>query len=280
MINDKDYEESCEIGVDCGGPCNSCSGVQVPGYLQERNRLLTLIMIISIIVISILLIIYRFTHEYIKKIISKIDFYFASKKKRRKEEALLGLSFADRIINKLNRLESRLSGKTQTLDLAIEFSKIVREYFKYVLNIDYEFTYNELLNELKKKGINPEIEILLIDFFKRATQTEFAGNKIRRRELQTLINEMKEMVHLTSKEKPKNILKLIEIPAKIKDVDKVFIVITNIEKLLERNDIDRAMKLYIKVLDAYNKLEEKDKDSVYPILTRLYKELKLAAGRN
>ena len=276
---DGSVKEMCEIGVDCGGPCGPCKGVEVPGYLQERNRLLTLIMIITIVILSILLIIYRFTHEYIKKSFAKIGFYIATRKKRREEATLLGLSFADRIINKLNRLESRLSGKTPTRELAVEFSRIVREYFKYILNIDYEFTYNELLDELKKKGINPDIESLLIEFFKRATRVEFAGHRIRRRELQSLINEAKEVVHLTSKEEPKKRLKLIEIPIKIKDIDKVFIAITNIEKLLERNDIERAMKLYLRILNAYNKLEERDKDSVYPLLSRLYKELKLAARR-
>ncbi len=276
---DGSIKEMCEIGVDCGGPCPPCPGIEVPGYLQERNRLLTLIMIITIVILSILLIIYRFTHEYIKKSLAKIGFYIATRKKRAEEAILLGLSFADRIINKLNRLESKLSGKTPTRELAVEFSRIVREYFKYILNIDYEFTYNELLNEMKKKDINSEIEGLLVEFFKRATHVEFAGHKIRRRELQSLINEAKEVVHLTSKEEPKKRLKLIEMPGKIKDIDKVFIAITNIEKLLERNDIGRAMKLYLKILNAYNKLEERDKNSVYPLLSRLYKELKLAARK-
>jgi len=276
---DGSVREVCEIGIDCGGPCKPCPGIEVPGYLQERNRKLTLIMIIIIVSISILLIIYRFTNEQIKKFLAKAIFYVASRKKREKEKELLALSFADKIINRLNKLESKLPRKYSTHTLSSEFSRIVREYFKDILNLQYEFTYDELLKEIKKKGLNPEIESLLVDFFNRATKIEFAGHKLRRRELQSLINEAKEIVHLTSKEEEDKKLKLIQIPKEIKDVDKVFIAITNIEKLLSRNDIKRAMKLYLKTLDAYNDLKEKDKDIIYPVLKRLYKELKLAAGR-
>ncbi len=279
LQKDGSVKEICEIGVDCGGPCPPCPGIEVPGYLQERNRKLTLIIIIIIVSMSILLIIYRFTNEQIKKFFARAIFYAASRKKREKEQELLALSFADKIIHKLNKLESKLPRKYSTHALSAEFSRIVREYFKDILNLEYEFTYDELLREIKKKNVNPEIESLLVEFFNRATKIEFAGHKLRRRELQSLINEAKEIVHLTSKEEEKKKLRLIQIPKEIKDVDKVFVAITNIEKLLSRNNVKMAMRLYLKTLDAYNDLEEKDKDIIYPVLKRLYKELKMAAGR-
>ncbi len=269
----------CEVGVDCGGPCESCSEIEVPGYFQDRNRLLTLIMVILILLLSIFIITYKYTHEYIKKLLAKLGIYFASRKARYEEERLLSLSFADKIIEKLDKLERQLPSKKTTKELSVEFSKIVREYFRDILSLEYEFTYEELLAELQKKRLDPMLEKILIPFFKKAIQSEYGGVNLRRRELHSLIDEAKEIVHLTSQEKPKEKINLEKIPKNKLEIDKVYIAVSNIEKLLEFDEVKKATKLYIKTLDAYNNLPEREKDAVYPHLTRLYSEMKLAARR-
>jgi hypothetical protein len=279
LQEDGSYTRECETGVDCGGLCPPCLEVEVPGYFEDKNRLLTLVMIISVVAISIFLITYKFTHEFFKKLLAKLGIYIASRKRRKEEAQLLSLSFADKIIEKLNKLEKQLSTKKETRYISSEFSKIVREYFREILNLKYEFTYEELLNELKKKGLDSEMESMLVSFFKKAIEVEYSKYRLRRRELHSLIDEAKEIVHLTSRHEPKENLKLENIPKDKLEIDKLYIVISNIQKLLEFNKVEAATKLYTNALDAYNDLSEKDKDQIYPHLKRLYKEIKIAAMR-
>ena len=54
---------------------------------------------------------------------------------------------------------------------------------------------------------------------------------------------------------------------------------SNSQKLLQNNEIEKAMKLYMVLLDRYNRLSEKEKDIIYPHLSRLYNEIKLSSKR-
>jgi hypothetical protein len=273
-----------ETGVDCGDPCEPCKEIEVPIYLKERNNFLTTILISSILLLAILLILYKFAHQHIKKFLAKLNWLMAGKKKRKKEKLLLEVSASKSILDELDKLERRIK-KDNVQDLSSEFSKIIKKYFKDLFKVGYEFTNEELIKEMKLKKLEPELEKILIELFTKSSEIEYARYNISKTELQTLIDEAREIVNLTSLEdknkenKQKEEINLEEKDPKLNEVEKMLVSVSNSQKLLQNNKTQESMKLYMDLLDSYNKLPEKDKSTMYPHLSRLYGEIKLASKK-
>jgi len=179
----------------------------------------------------------------------------------------------------LNTLQDTMHEKSID-DLAKEFTNTIRQYFKTVFNVEYEFTYEEFLEELNKKDIDARLKKVLISFFKRIPQIEFGGTQLTKQELQSLIDEMHEIVNATSGiVAPHDELRKQLKKVQGKGLDRIYQLISNAEIYLRMGEVREAARIFATVKRAYDGLREADKHRLYDQVQRLYDEIKLGANR-
>ena len=154
------------------------------------------------------------------------------------------------------------------------FSSLVRKYFKHLFELNFEFTYQELIKEINTRNLSETFKKILLRFFDRSLVLEFSGNQIQKTEFRALIGEFKLILFLTAKEplniddpelKPKNHTKL----------DRLYHEIAQAESYLRNNQIDEASTLYKKLHSGFDKLDHDHKQKIHSFVERLYHEINL-----
>ena len=108
------------------------------------------------------------------------------KKERVPEEATRDLT---PFIEKINAIEKKLV-KTKDADAVFkELSPVIKDFFKALLSIQYEFTDEEMVGVLEKKKKH------LVDFAQRISEMKFSGNKVTEAQAEALIKEFKGIAH-------------------------------------------------------------------------------------
>ncbi|MBN2423091.1 hypothetical protein JXB41_07755 [Candidatus Woesearchaeota archaeon] len=275
-----------ETGIDCGGPCKPCaiiapaenltgikSLVEKPSPI-ERFPWLTSLMMIIILVLGILVILHRFKPQLFRWILP-----FIKRRKKKKEKLLLKEKYKETILEKLAKFQRKIP-KTSKSRLIDEFSGIVREYFRNLFNFDHEFTYEELIDEIKTKEISKNIKDMLLGFFTTTTEIEFGGKKIEKAELYTLVSEFIEIIKLTSisaappEKDIKSDKEFLEKVKSKKKSDEIFLEISEAHLALRKNKINEAYSSYMKVINDYQTLSGEDKKRTNKFIKRLYEEIK------
>jgi hypothetical protein len=304
-----------EDGIDCGGPCPPCAVVEevppvvekpIPPAIIARRRLVWLSLVLMVLMMAILVLTYRYYWPYILQFYRRIPWIVY--RRRREEERVVIVEeekVRESVLAGLEKIEKQLYQKSPE-ELSRKFSAIMRQFFKDIFNLEYEFTYEELRMEVSKRKISPTLKEILMSYSKRISEIEYGGYKITREELYTLVEEAREIVKLMTKPtgKEKGAIKeeqkkerREEIVNKIrqifkkerlkKDVKKVPQKPVSTQKLvyglikealssLKDGDIRGAEKTYYKALKIYNKLAVEDKKKVYGSILRLYDEIKLS----
>jgi len=196
------------------------------------------------------------------------------KNKIRKKHHIELKSVAQIMRGKLSKLEAELTTK-HIEDLSKDFTRIIRQHFKASYNIDYEFTYEELLHELKKRDVDPALQKIVGSFFKRIPQIEFGGTTLDKQELQSLIEEMHSIVSLTagtseSQEDLRKRLKKIT----VKGPSRIYQLISQAELHLRLGEVKEAMKFYVLIKREYDVLDDKHKKHLYDQVRRLFDEIR------
>lgn len=138
-----------------------------------------------------------------------------------------------------------------------ELMKMVRKFFADYLNINYEFTYEELEKELKEKKKN------IVFFSKKLSKIEYGPHPIGKGSLMKMTGEFKDIV------------KRIESQTKTsldfsKDVKKIKNLINNGKKISKR-DLSSAIKLYSEVYSLYHELPSKEKRKLNSAVKEFHK---------
>ena len=92
-------------------------------------------------------------------------------------------------------------------DSFIQFFHIVRLFFAELFKIKYEFTFEELSNELERKRIDKNLKEKILFFLKKLSVVEYSNERLSESELGKLLNEfLKLFEKLTfNEEKPEEI---------------------------------------------------------------------------
>ncbi|MDD4877642.1 MAG: hypothetical protein PHO02_01245 [Candidatus Nanoarchaeia archaeon] len=209
-----------------------------------------------------------------------------TKKEEKKEEAP---SEATRdltpFVEKINSIEKKLE-KTKDADAVFkELSPIIKDFFKALLKIQYEFTDEEMVSVLEKKKKH------LVDFAQRISEMKFSGKKITQAQAEELLKEFKSIVHkyVETGWKPKRIAKgvverLVEQDKKILDNVKQYVgflggesrkrqiegLLEDEQEILSRN-VSSMKRTYNQILRMYVQLAPNEKAAVYPQLIAFYK---------
>ena len=296
-----EYQPSCfdniqnqnEEGVDCGGVCPPCrdaqeqEGVdevgvippverQEPVLLETESRV-TLLLFYSVLALLLMIAVLLMLRSLIKSIIAKLVF----KHKKTHRVILLDVNAKARILEALLSIESRI-GKEPVLKLQEELSGVVREYFKAILGLDFEFTYEELVTQLQEQHVLDVLQDILQAFFNRSSELEFSGKPVTPNVLQALINEVRELVYQTAvltqqdyKELDKD-LTFRDIPEAVPQQDRFYLLLSQAQIAVQFGRIKSAQQLYALLQHLYQNAPEQMQALWYQDLHRFYLELEFA----
>ncbi len=188
----------------------------------------------------------------------------------------------------LQRIDFLLSKKIVTEE---ELYYFVKEFFKQYLHLDYEFTYEELEEELNKIFIDEETREMLDKFLEEVSFIEFSDIKLSDKEIKDLLKTFALIIDMIIHEelpKDSEARRLIESLRKNNKKEEKLIENGEEKSSMElfneeldkairemANDVEKAKEYYLKALSIYNELLPlKDKKKVYPKLKELYESLK------
>jgi hypothetical protein len=182
-----------------------------------------------------------------------------------------------------------------------EVYDLIRSFFKKHLSIDYEFTREELMRELKKIYLSPELQekvkILLDDI----SAVEHSSRTFTREELEQILRNFKDVVdglivsHYQQegsflkklKDKIQRAFsnkhkKLLEVDASVLTENERMIVKMNMlldnTKRLCSQDMEKAKENYSELISLYNSLDEPKKKAYFKPVQELYFMLKNRGG--
>jgi len=229
------------------------------------------------------------------------------KRKKKKPERLELVK--NKTFKGIDSFKKHFSKKSRE-DNFIQFIHITRLFFAELFKIRYEFTFEELNNELEKKRIDKNLKEQITFFLKKLSVVEYSNETLSEQELKKLLSDfLKLFEKLTfNEQKVKEtmlgkILRFLRIkgPAiqKKKDRKKQNTLLTLIQPILSKlkinfgkskleqvhdmlikaldmlnnNEIQKSKQLYVKIKEKYNQLNIEDKKEVYDDILLLYKEL-------
>jgi hypothetical protein len=94
----------------------------------------------------------------------------------------------------MKKIENIASLKNGTDEVFRKLNKVMKNYFRELFEIEYEFDYLELNEELGKKGIDEELRKYVIDFTMKLSEAEYSGKKLTQAELSSIIEKSKRVV--------------------------------------------------------------------------------------
>lgn len=188
----------------------------------------------------------------------------------------------------LEREESRQNAILQTRKAKTvnDLARISKKLFSKYFGLNYQFTYEELSDEIEnKKILTPEQKRRIDLFIKKLNLVEYAGKEEKftslRKEFLDLTNSLsprrKTSVTGLVKRKVKKIARKIVVKTEIVEMK---ITLSLIKSLLsaEEKSLDKAKELYVDLHKKYDKLREFDKRVAYPIVLRAYRDIKKTHG--
>lgn len=168
-------------------------------------------------------------------------------------------------------------------------SDITKNFFKELLGLNYEFTYNELAKELKNKGKRKEF----IDICQRFSELKYSGSKISKEELGIFADELESFFRKERRRKEEqelgvskafqhrkgffgNLAYAIKAVKESKSENtrkkRIFELMKEEEEAL-KTDMEIAKNIYNRILASYYRLPPKEKKEVYERLNKFYNDI-------
>jgi hypothetical protein len=260
--------EDCILGLsdypDCGGPCVPCAFTESPIDSKGFNWGLA-----AITLASLLLVTYAAKKAYPWLLL-------LIKKKRKKEyesRLMLQTKITESILETLLKIESMIP--THDINtLIIMLSTLIRRYFKNLFEIKYEFTYEELIIEIKSRDQTTAFKSVLKRFFDNSLDMEFSGKKVPKKQFKTLISEFKAILSITSKE-PLNFLETTE-----SSIDKIYLEISRAQQAIKHNDLNQAYNIYVQLSHNFSSLDKTIQKQISSYITILFEDIHFARKKS
>lgn len=209
-------------------------------------------------------------------------------KKKEEQDSLL----KEDILKKLDSI-SKDADKEKPEHVTIHLYHTIREFFEGYFNIKYEFTYEELIDEIKhKRGLEDSKKTPLIKFARKMLAKEYSEEKsTSSKELKSVIREFKKLVSISIKtgkdiadEKAKEgsliegvmkTLKSIRLRPRSTNEEavKIFKLIDKTKPLLNEKEVGKAKRYYKKAMAYYKVIQPNHRKEVYGELGEVYKEI-------
>ncbi|MFC2136038.1 hypothetical protein ACFLTH_15595 [Bacteroidota bacterium] len=287
-IQDCTYEASCsdgiqnqgETGVDCGGPCLPCKTLEVPGGIREEKTIVSTLLILGIFAVLSLLIVYKYFHKQINLAVAKVLFLVIKKRQKR---ILLADKDKEYLLNKILEFEKNVS-HTKLLKKTMDLSVICREYFSLIFKVSHTLTKEQLQDYIKQLKIKEPLDLIFLSFYDKIVLVETQKIKMYKTDLLILIEELREVIHQTSRFEEEDIgkeeVKEIEIEEKDSIITKIKKSIFNLYIAMHYDELDITKTKYSELIELYEELPEEKKGDYYYDIERLFNEIKYLLGTN
>lgn len=110
----------------------------------------------------------------------------------RKKKKKISLNRKERVKNSVLRKLGRLN--LDKANVHEEFSDLIKNFYKDLFHIKYEFTYDELKKELCLHKIKKTLKEDLLKFHDEFSNLKYGAEKISREELQNFVTKVKGLV--------------------------------------------------------------------------------------
>ncbi|MBU1198597.1 MAG: hypothetical protein KKF46_00125 [Nanoarchaeota archaeon] len=174
-----------------------------------------------------------------------------------------------------------------------EVYELIRSFFKKYLEVDYEFTHQEMLSELKRVYLTPELQKKVDGLFKKISAVEHDSASLERKELEKLLVDFKQIVEeliVTHYQQDSSFLKklkdsihklfsrehtkLLELDNSVLSENERTIVKMNMlldnSKRWANTDISKAKKAYKELISLYDSLDDGKKKVFFGPVNELY----------
>ena len=179
-----------------------------------------------------------------------------------------------------------------------EIYDFIRSFFKKYLEIDYEFTKEELVKELRRVYISPELQKRVIQLFHDVSTMEHSSRTFSRQELEHILSEFKKLVDeliVSHYQNEKSFFKklghsfsrifsrkhntMLDSDEKILSENERVIVKMNMlldnAKRWSNSDVGKAKEAYTELMEIYDTLSESRKKAYFPPVNELYQMIRI-----
>lgn len=233
-----------------------------------------LIPIISIVICSVILAAILFNIARKRMTVKKPIFRFGRPAKEKRQENIY--------LKDIKKFRKELAGMQgeQAFDM---LSDITKNFFKELLDLHYEFTYDELEKELRKRNKRNE----LIDICHNLSEMRYSGKKIIKEDIESIAERIQELIkkeevrseekelgvsRALMKEKRGFLSKVSELQSEQGRKRHLLELMSQEEGALKK-DMEIAKNIYHKILSSYYRLPAKDRKDVYEKLTNFYEQV-------
>ncbi|HOI19254.1 MAG TPA: hypothetical protein PLX15_05335 [Candidatus Woesearchaeota archaeon] len=182
-----------ETGIDCGGPCPPCGVLEAPLVIKTPiSDYLSEITVFSTLLLSLIFIMLNYYKEigsFFKKLIWSI-FRFA---KSYSFEDVEITDIEKYIRDNLERIDYS-TGKVKNKELLSQIVSLYRLFIKYLFNLEFEFTYEELKLILSSSNISVASSAIYLGYFKDISEAVYSGKEIGSSEIKRYIKLFEKMI--------------------------------------------------------------------------------------
>ncbi|MFH1589471.1 MAG: hypothetical protein ABIB43_02805, partial [archaeon] len=261
-----------ETGVDCGGPCLPCKKIEIPGVIKEQKNIISAAIIGSIFLIMSLLIVYKYFYKEINSTATKLKLALIRKHTKR---ILLSDKDKTYLLDELDKLEKSLTGNN-SFQKAMELTVLCRGYFSSIFKIPIT-AEKELIEKYNKQlKIKELLSNVFLSFFDKTVLVETKKTQMFKTDVLVLIEELREIIHLTAKFTKTDIHSEIKEIAILKNDNPMLALkkhLFNIYIAMHFDEIEVVKQKYAEILKNYESLSEADKGKVYDDMNRLFYEV-------
>lgn len=276
-----DYNPTCsdgvqnqgETGVDCGGPCLPCKELEVPGAFQDDRTIISTLMLIGMFLAISLLLVYKYFHKEINTAMAKL---FLSLTKKMEKRILLSSRKKKELLARLLEVEEDISSENLK-EKAMDVSEISRDYFVSIFQIPITFNKAMLRAYNDRLKLNKVLESVFLSFFDKINIVETGKRKVYKTDIFVMVEELRELIHLTSEFERADIgreIEEIELRTKDSSYIKINKHIYNTYVAMHFDRVSVAKDKYSEILNIYEDLSEEEKGKIYDDISRLFNEIK------
>ncbi len=171
--------EICEEGIDCGGPCPPCE-IVIPAKcgdgICEKDEIFVCFQDCGFFMGEYLIVIIALSLASILLYRGWYLVTLAYKKKKKPvytEPQLFGIE----TLRKLHLIQLEI-GKKPVKRISNEFAKVMREFFAKMFNVKHKFTYIEINEIARRRKLDKGVVSMITDFSIRISEIEYGKRDI------------------------------------------------------------------------------------------------------
>jgi hypothetical protein len=118
------HDGSCEEGIDCGGPCQSCKNIEVPYPFKEERGIFIYVVTGIVLLLLTAILLYHYFRKEVNAALAKAGWWLSGRKKK---QILLQPEDKRKILAELASLEKKF-GELELFDVLNKHSELLRFY--------------------------------------------------------------------------------------------------------------------------------------------------------